>query len=637
MKRLPAVVAIAPSLALAAVFALAAGGARAAEPVGAAVGPAPAASAPATGASAPSTGLGEPRKVPTESIDYATPALEIVGFDFLLNRFSRYFGTGREDYAVSLSSIRRNLRSGWGTDRDPFNINQLGHPYQGSMYHGFARSAGFNYWESAGYAFAGSAFWEIFGEQTRPSRNDQVASGIGGTFLGEALFRMSNLVLEHGGGMPRAWREIAAAAISPSTGFNRLVFSDRYGAVFSSKDAAYYSRLRRRLQPQHPRGSRRHLDQVPAERSAARLLDRLRPARQEEVRVHAAVRLLQLPGDGVERQRLRERAHARPARRQELRGRPRLPRRLGPLRQLRLHLAADLPRLGDGAVARHDRPPLDDARPLARGHGLVGVGYTAVGTAHGAASDRDYNYGVTPQALLALRLTHSDKASLDVTGREYFVSRVASGTTGGHDNIVRLDAALTVRVYRAARAVAALSRQPPRRELRRRADRPPGAQHGRRLLHAARPGPLRHRRLALNGAPASQRTSRPCARCRRRSQRAARLSSWVTRTNAMRAPARQLEHQREHAVGGDAVEVAGRLVGEHAVRVAGERAGDRDALALAARKLRRPMRQPLGRGRPGRARRRHARAPPRCATRRMRSGMATLSSAVNSGSRWWNW
>ena len=59
---------------------------------------------------------------------------------------------------------------------------------------------------------------------------------------------MASLVLEQGGGMPRFWRELAAAAISPPTGFNRLVFGDRFGAVFSSHDAAYYSRLRRRLQ-----------------------------------------------------------------------------------------------------------------------------------------------------------------------------------------------------------------------------------------------------------------------------------------------------------------------------------------------------------------------------------------------------
>ena len=111
------------------------------------------------------------------------------------------------------------------------------------MYHGFARSAGLDYWQSLGYAFAGSALWEIAGEQTRPSRNDQVASGIGGTFLGEALFRMSNLVLERGGGMPRFWRELAATAIAPSAGFNRFAFGERYGGVFSSRNADYFSRL----------------------------------------------------------------------------------------------------------------------------------------------------------------------------------------------------------------------------------------------------------------------------------------------------------------------------------------------------------------------------------------------------------
>ncbi|MDA8129002.1 MAG: DUF3943 domain-containing protein [Betaproteobacteria bacterium] len=148
--------------------------------------------------------------------DYAFPAWEIVGFDILVNRVNRFAGSQREDYQVTLDSIRRNLRSSWGTDRDPFEINQLGHPYQGAMYHGFARSAGFDYWHSLGYTFAGSALWEIAGENTRPSRNDQIASGIGGTFLGEALFRMSSLVLERGGGMPRFWRETVATAIAPS-------------------------------------------------------------------------------------------------------------------------------------------------------------------------------------------------------------------------------------------------------------------------------------------------------------------------------------------------------------------------------------------------------------------------------------
>ena len=173
---------------------------------------------------------------------YSIPALEILGFDFLLNRVNDQV-SGSSDYGVTLSSIRHNLRSAWATDNDPYQVNQFGHPYQGSMYHGFARSAGLGYWESAGYTFAGSVAWEIAGENTPPARNDQVASGIAGSFLGEALFRMSSLVLEQGDRVPRFWRETAAAAISPSTGFNRLAFGDRFDPVFSSRRAAYYSRV----------------------------------------------------------------------------------------------------------------------------------------------------------------------------------------------------------------------------------------------------------------------------------------------------------------------------------------------------------------------------------------------------------
>src|SRR3954469_1743245 len=178
----------------------------------------------------PATGL---RLEPEKKRDYALPALEIAGFDFLLNRFNHAF-SGSRDYDVTAASIRRNLRSGWTTDRDPFRINQLGHPYQGSIYHGFARSAGFDFWESLGYTFVGSIAWEIAGKNTPPSRNDQIASGIGGAFLGEALFRMASLVLETGGGMSPFWREVAAAAISPSTGFNRIAMGRK--DIFDSRN-----------------------------------------------------------------------------------------------------------------------------------------------------------------------------------------------------------------------------------------------------------------------------------------------------------------------------------------------------------------------------------------------------------------
>ena len=171
---------------------------------------------------------------------YVIPALEILGFDILVNRYNNAF-SGTDDYRVTTETIKNNLRGPWVTDNDPFSVNQFGHPYQGAMYHGFARSAGLGYWESSAYTFVGSALWEIAGERTPPAVNDQVASGIAGSFFGEPLFRMANLVLENGA--PSWWRELLAAVISPPVGFNRLAFGDRFAPIFSSHGAAYYSRL----------------------------------------------------------------------------------------------------------------------------------------------------------------------------------------------------------------------------------------------------------------------------------------------------------------------------------------------------------------------------------------------------------
>lgn len=82
-----------------------------------------------------------------------------------------------------------------------------------------------------------------------------------------------------------------------------------------------------------------------------------------------------------------------------------------------------------------------------QGTGLFGMGFAGVGTINGT-TDTDYHYGLAPQALLSLRLILGDKISLDAVGREYFVSRVAAASTGGHDNILRADTALTFRIYR---------------------------------------------------------------------------------------------------------------------------------------------------------------------------------------------
>src|SRR5665647_376793 len=180
---------------------------------------------------------------------YLIPALEIPAFLFLLNGYDRLAYSNETEggvkvYDTNLTTFSDHVFHGaWGVDKDSFAMNQFAHPYQGSMYQGFARSAGLNYWESLLYTNVGSFLWETGGETTNPSINDQFASGIGGSFFGEALFRMAGLVLEGDGGKPGFWQELGATMISPSTGINRLAFGNRFKPIFPSHNPATFSRV----------------------------------------------------------------------------------------------------------------------------------------------------------------------------------------------------------------------------------------------------------------------------------------------------------------------------------------------------------------------------------------------------------
>ena len=377
---------------------------------------------------------------------YAIPALEILGFQFLLNRFDRAFLGS--DYDVSAASIRRNWHSSWVVDNDPYDVNQIGHPYAGSMYHGFARSAGLNYWESLGYSLAGSLVWEIAGETTPPSKNDQITTGVGGSFLGEALFRMANLVLEQGGGLSPAWRELAAAAISPPTGFNRLAFKDRFGKVFSSRNAAYYSRLSVGVS-----GTTQNT-----------------PGTSTEIKRNEALVDFQLdyglPGKpGYTYKRPFDyfvfQATASTANGLEnlmtrglLLGKDydvgRNYRGVWGLYGGFDYLSPQFFRVSSTSLSLGTTGEWRASPAFAvQGTITAGLGYAGVSTINGTR-DTDYHYGVAPQALLALRMIFGERASLDLTAREYFVSDVASDNfgRGGHDNIVRGDASFTWRIHK---------------------------------------------------------------------------------------------------------------------------------------------------------------------------------------------
>jgi uncharacterized protein DUF3943 len=377
---------------------------------------------------------------------YVIPAVEIVGFITLLNIFDRlYFGGN--DYDTNLSTIKRNLERSWVTENDPFKVNQLGHPYQGSMYHGFARSAGLSYWESLLYTFGGSAVWEIAGETTPPSKNDQVASGIGGTFLGEALFRMASLVLENANGTPPFWRELTATLISPATGFNRLAFGSRFKPVFSSNDATYYSRLAVGFSgaPTNVRGS----SSTNTDRAEALVdfsIDYGLPGKRDYT--------YKRPFDyfafqtTVSTANLVENVTTRGLLLGTDYGVGKNYRGVWGLYGSYDYLAPQFFKISSTALSLGTTGQLWLTNSIAlQGTAMAGAGYAAVGTV-GGTGERDYHYGVAPQALLALRAIFGDKASLDVVGREYFVTRVNARDRGGHDNIARAEVSLNYRIHR---------------------------------------------------------------------------------------------------------------------------------------------------------------------------------------------
>jgi hypothetical protein len=373
---------------------------------------------------------------------YAIPAAEIVGFEFLLNEFDRHvLGT---DFASNASTIRRNLHSSWVVDSDPFRINQLGHPYAGSMYHAFARSAGLNYWESLGYTFAGSALWEIAGERSLPSRNDQINTGIGGSFLGEILFRLSNLTLEHEN-LPPFWRETAAALISPPVGFSRLAFGDRFRGIFPSHDPVYFSRLQVGFSGSAQ--NRAGTSTTELRRNEALIdysIDYGLPGKRgytyDRPFDYFSLQATASSANGAENLLTRGLLLGKDYEvGDDYRG-------VWGLYGIYDYIAPQTFRVSSTAAALGTTAQwqLSDAMAI-QGTGLVGAGYTAVGTTR-STSDNDYHYGVSPQGLLALRFIFGERAALDLTAREYFVSHVGAAARGGHDNIVRLDASFTVRV-----------------------------------------------------------------------------------------------------------------------------------------------------------------------------------------------
>ena len=387
----------------------------------------------------------------------SVPAFEILGFEALLNVYGRIaypnevdakYSEGHKVYSVTPSTAWRHLTKGpWGFDGDSFQVNQLQHPYQGAVYQGFARSAGLGFWESSAYTFLGSFLWEVAGETTKPSINDQVASGIGGSLLGEPLFRLASLVLEDGGENPGFWRELGAAVISPPTGFNRLTFGDRFKGVFPSHNPATFTRVR----------------------LGASLTDHLvgisdNNVDQKEVTVDYSLSY-GLPGkDGYTYDRPFDYFHfefttvsgknafENVMTRGLLIGKKYEAgddyRGVWGLYGSFDYVSPQVFRVSSTTLSLGTTGQWWLSRAVAlQGSALAGVGYGAAGTVH-PSEERNYHYGAAGNGLLAARLIFGDKAMFDVTGREYYISGFGATQTDGSERIFRGNASFTVSVYK---------------------------------------------------------------------------------------------------------------------------------------------------------------------------------------------
>ena len=137
----------------------------------------------------------------------------------------------RWDWAdVGTRSWWANLRDGFTWDDDAFGVNQIAHPYHGSLYYNAARESGYNFWASAPYVAAGSLSWELFTENVRPSLNDLINTTLGGIALGEVSHRVSSLLTS-----PRratAGREVGAFLVNPISRAQALIFGSDRRRVF---------------------------------------------------------------------------------------------------------------------------------------------------------------------------------------------------------------------------------------------------------------------------------------------------------------------------------------------------------------------------------------------------------------------
>lgn len=390
------------------------------------------------------------------------PALQVGGFLALLNGVDRILFPNEEVdgvkvFASTPATIWKHLREQrWEIDKDAFDINQFGHPYQGATMYGLVRANGYGFWTSLVGSNIGSFVWEMAGETSQPSLNDLFTTAQAGSLLGEVLYRMADLVIKDDDKtIPPRRKEYSAALLSPPLGFNRRFWSDRFQARLPETWPANTWQLRFGASV----GALKQTRTSP--------VDILR--RDATVDFTMAYGLPGQPGytwkkplDYFDFQFSLLANNTNPIEHVLLRGllvggeiRQREDSRgIWGLYGSYDYVAPYQFRISNTALNIGTTRQRNFGTNLAlQSSVLAGVGWGAAGSPGGlppAKVDdphtRDYHAGVTPQVLLALRLISGNLLSLDADGRQYYVIGGGSDEEPGSELIGRASLGLTVRI-----------------------------------------------------------------------------------------------------------------------------------------------------------------------------------------------
>lgn len=314
----------------------------------------------------------------------------------------------------------------------------------------------FHFQSSLGYSAAGSLLWELAGETSPPSTNDQFTTGYGGTILGEPLYRMSSLLLESGQGKPGFWRELGATALSPATGVNRLAYGNRFKGVFRSNNPAVFTRLQLGVNLTSSVTSNVNRNPDTDEKQIPQSYQKGEPIADFTI----SYGLPGKPGYTYNRpfdyfdfqftaagSNVFENIISRGllygtdySAGDNYRG-------VWGLYGMYDYIAPQIFRVSTSAVGLGSTAQWWLSKKVAlQGTALAGVGYGSAGSIDGVG-ERDYHSGITPQGLLASRLILANRAAIDLELRDYYVSGQAASENDGSENIIRGVATLTVRVF----------------------------------------------------------------------------------------------------------------------------------------------------------------------------------------------